>query len=137
MLFVRLENTAHPMLSQFRGRETIINWDRSPILRHWSLEELKPGANVIARFSNNQPAIIETIIGSGRVLTMTTPVSDQRSNTQRPAWNYLPTSEDNLPFFMLMYGMFPYLANQSAEQWNHSVGEVVELPMQESELDAT
>ncbi len=137
VLFVRLENTAHPMLSQFRGSETIINWDDSPIFRHWSIEEMKPGANVIARFSNDQPAIIETIIGSGRVLTMTTPVSDQRNNPQRPGWNYLPTSEYNLPFFMLMYGMFPYLANQSAEQWNHSVGEVVELPMQESELDAT
>jgi len=137
VLLISLKNAAHPMLSHFRGRESIVAWDRSPIFRHWSFEELKPGANVIARFSNNQPAIIETIIGSGRVLTMTTPVSDQRNNAARPAWNYLPTSEDNLPFFMLMYGMFPYLTNQSAEQWNHDVGDVVELSMQETGLDAT
>ena len=92
---------------------------------------------MIVRFSNNQPAIIETVMGAGRILTTTTPVSDRRNDPAHDAWNYLPTSEVPLPFFMLMYGMFPYLANPSDVQWNHQVGDVVEIQLPGSQLDAT
>ena len=134
-LFLTLDNTAHPMLSFFRGQESNIPWDQSPIFRHWAFDELEPGANVIARFSNSKPAIVETAIGKGQVVTMMTPISDRRR--PREPWNHLPTSENNLPFFMLMYGMFPYLSNPATEHWNHRVGDIVELPTAEVDLETT
>ena len=132
-----LPNTAHPVLTHFRGQSQSVGWDQSPIFRHWSFEELDPGTNVLARFSNNQPALIEHVLGKGRVLTLTTPVSDRGNDRRRPPWNQLPTSEHPLPFFMLMVGMFPYLANPAGAQWNHEVGDVVELAVSESTQDTT
>lgn len=137
VLQISLNDTSHPMMSLFRGREKNIPWDSSPIFRHWHFSELDPGANVIVRFSNNQPAMVESVIGKGRVLTLTTPVSDRRRDASRPAWNYLPTSEYPLPFFMLMNGLFPYLTHQSGTQWNHQVGEAVDITLPGSPVDAT
>ena len=125
VLLLSPSDTSHPILSLIRDTKSTIAWDDSPIFRHWSFTDLEPDANVILRYSNNQPAIIESILGKGTVLTMTTPVSDPRK--ARPAWNQLPTSDLPLPFFVLMYGMFPYLADQSSVPWNYRVGEAVEL----------
>lgn len=131
-LFVSPQNLAHPTLSLFRNN--IITWDESHVFKHWTLNELKQGTNVILRYSNNQPAILESVIGDGRVLVMTTPLSDRRNYSERLAWNELPTTEVPLPFFMLVNGIFPYLAGQSQVALNHSVGEVVSIRTQAREL---
>ena len=137
VLFLSPSDTSHPMFESIRGRKTTIAWDESPIFLHWKFTELKPGANVILRYSNNQPAIIETVLGEGTILTMTTPVSDRRNQPDRKSWNHLPTSDDPLPFFVLIYEMFPYLANRSGSTWNYQVGEIVELPVDTMQTDAT
>ena len=36
VLFLSVDDTSHPMMSLFRGRESSIAWDESPIFRHWS-----------------------------------------------------------------------------------------------------
>ena len=137
-LFLSPTDTSHPILSLIRGRTTTISWDESPIFRHWSFSELNPGSNVILRYSNSQPAIVESVVGEGIVVTMTTPVSDRRRDESRDdPWNYLPTTEVPLPFFVLVNGMFPYLADQSDSTWNHPVTAVVELSPEAIETDAT
>lgn len=135
VLQLAIDDTSHPALSLFRGRESTVSWNDSPIFRHWSITELQAGANVIARFSNNQPALVETVLGNGRILTMLTPISDRKQRTL--SWNQLPTSSFPLPFYMLMNGMFPYLANHTGATWNHRVGAVVDLPTPDSGYDAT
>lgn len=126
-LFISPRTTSHPILELFRGRESITAWDESPIFRHWVFDELRPGTNVVTRYSNNQPALLESVVGKGRVVVMTTPVSDRRNDPQRPAWNQLPTTDVPLPFWMLMNGLFPYLAGQSQAVWNHDVNQVVTI----------
>ena len=135
-LFLSPQDTAHPIFSLMR--QSVVTWDESPIFLHWALGMLKPGTNVIVRYTNNQPAILESVLGDGRVMVMTTPVSDNRNLTERKSWNELPTSVDPLPFFMLMNGMFPYLAGQAESTWNHQVGELVQLQtQQDSQVDST
>lgn len=135
-LFISPRDTSHPLLRIFRDRESAIPWDDSPVFRHWSFAELRPGANVVTRFSNDKPALVESVIGDGRVLTMTTPISDARNNPERPAWNHLPTVEQPLPFFMLMREMFVYLSQQNARPLNYSVGQVVSLSVDAAEANA-
>ena len=59
-LFLSPKSLAHPMLTLFREHQTS-EWDESPVFKHWVLGELRPGANVVAAYSNNQPAIIESL----------------------------------------------------------------------------
>ena len=75
-VFLTLRDLSHPLLAAFRDMATSVPWDRFPVYRHWGLEEIAAPARVVVRYSNNQPAIVETSLGRGRVLTMTTPVSD-------------------------------------------------------------
>ena len=130
-LFISPREFSHPILAVFRGRETLIPWDQSPIFRHWSFEQLNEGASVVTRFSNNQPAVIESVLGRGRVVTMATPVSDPRNDPARPAWNYLPTIDQPLPFFMLIRGVFLHLAQRVEQHWNYAAGEAVALQVAE------
>jgi len=131
-LFISPRSTAHPILTLFRNRESITAWDESPIFRHWVFDELASGTNIVTSYSNNQPALLESAVGAGRVVIMTTPVSDRKNDALRPAWNYLPTTDVPLPFWMLMNGLFPYLAGQSQTTWNHDVGQVVSMSTQTS-----
>ena len=78
------------MLRAFRPIN--VPWNYFPIYRHWVLDESIPDATVIVRFGNGQPAIYERRLGNGRVLVMTTPVSDPLNIPERPTWNYLPTA---------------------------------------------
>ena len=121
-LFISIRNTSHPVLSLLRGFESTIAWDESPIYKHWTLDNVRPGANVIATYSNNQPFLIESAVGDGRVVLMTTPVSD---DGQPKRWNDLPTAAIPLPFFMTTRGLFAYLTEQSLQPWNHTVGQTV------------
>jgi len=123
-VLISLRSTSHPILAPFRNTEGTIAWDESPIFRHWSLDTLQLGANVVATYSNNKPLLIESALGEGRVVMLTTPLSD---NPERQKWNDLPTTKVPLPFFLLTQGTFRYLATQSEQSWNHQVGQTVSL----------
>jgi hypothetical protein len=72
-------------------------------------------------YSNTQAALVERPLGRGRVLTMTTPVSDAAS--QRDPWNMLPTGEEPWPFVMLSNEMMYYLAGSTHSKLNYLAGE--------------
>ena len=122
-------NNAHPIMRLFRGE--VIAWDDAPIYRHWKLDGLSEGTNVVTVYSNDQPAICETALGSGRIVIVTTPFTDDWNDAGRPAWNRLSAT---LPSFMLLNGIFPYLADRSGQAWNHGVGQLVTVAS--DELDA-
>ena len=71
------------------------------MFKYWQLGELADGANVIVPYSPNDPALLERPVGRGRVLTMTTPVSDPANLRARGPWNILPTGFEPWPFVML------------------------------------
>jgi hypothetical protein len=115
--------SSHPMLDAFRAIDQTVPWELAPVLRYWQLKEPADDASVIVRFSDGSPAILERPLGAGRVVAMTTPISDLPGNE---AWNDLPRGAV-WPFVMLVNGMASYLAGSLDQALNYSAGETVVL----------
>ncbi len=105
----------------FRALAGGVPWESFPVFRHWQLDNLAEGSAVVLRYSNGQPAIVERPLGQGRVVTMTTPISDPASRSD--TWNLLPTGEQPWPFVMLANEMMLYLAGGSGERLNYTAGD--------------
>jgi hypothetical protein len=117
----------HPILAPFRQQATSVPWDQAPVFRHWVFEELDQDTHVVLPFSNGKPALLERSVQKGRVLVLTTPISDPARPAGREAWNELPTSEDAWPFFVLANELMVYLAGAGNSQLNYSAGETAVL----------
>jgi hypothetical protein len=115
------DNLQHPILAKFAALGGSIPWESFPIFRHWQLDQLTKDAAVVLRFSNNQPALIERPVGEGRVLVMTTPISDPANRPD--TWNLLPTGEEPWPFVMLTNEMLLYLVGGAGERLNYTAGD--------------
>lgn len=124
---IRLDQAPHPVIDTLRARATGIPWSDFPIYRHWSFDPLDDQTTSIVRLSNNQPLLIESTLGSGRVLTMTTPISDPLNVKGRPEWNLLPTGPDPWPYFVLVNDLFRYLVQGGETQLNYAVGEAATI----------
>ncbi len=125
-LYLTPNSLNHRILQPFRQIASSTPWDRLPVLKHWVFEQLAPQATVVMRYSNGHPAILETSLGGGRVLTMTTPISDA-ANAPQPPWNYLPTSDGSWPYVVLINEITLYLVGSGDERLNYMAGEVAEL----------
>ena len=98
----------HPILAAFRRVGDAVPWQDFPVVRHWEFASSAgggdggddaDGAHVIAAYRNGLPALLEHTIGSGSVVTVTTPVSQPASDPD--AWNQLATGFEPWPFVML------------------------------------
>ena len=127
----RLGVRPHPVVNTIRRRSQSIPWSDFPVFRHWSFDEMNRSANVIVNYSNGKPAIIEAALGRGRVITMTTPISDPLNEPGRPAWNRLPTGPDPWPYFILVNDTFRYLVQSGESGLNYAVGETATIGTQE------
>jgi hypothetical protein len=107
-----------------------VPWAEFPVFRHWDLESGAAVSNVIASFANGKPALVERQLGGGRVLMMTTPVSDPAHDDP---WNLLPTGSDPWPFLALANGIVEYLAATGDARLNYLAGQAVLLPLSPSE----
>ena len=116
----------HASLAAFRDIAANVPWYDFPVFRHWAFEQskLNAGANVVLRYNNGQAAIVERPLGEGRVLVMTTPVSDAANPTGREAWNWLPTGFEPWPYVMLMNETMLYLAGSGDAQLNYFSGQI-------------
>ncbi len=118
------DNFQHPALAKFRGLN--VAWQLLPVFRHWQLDELAAGAATVASYSNNQPALVDRPVGKGRVLTLTTPVSDPASRADRRnyvPWNLLPTGDDKFPFYLLANTIAEYLVGGGNQRFNYAAGD--------------
>ncbi len=131
-LFLAPGGAEHPILAPFRALATVAPWRDFPVYKHWVLTAA-PDATVVARFGNNKPAILERPLGNGRVLALTTPVSDPLNAQGREAWNLLPTGFDPWPFVILANEMLLHLAGEEGSRLNYHTGETAELPNDEQE----
>jgi hypothetical protein len=113
----------HPLLSALRDQAGAVPWDDFPVYRYWQLAAPAEGVNVVLSYSDDGPAVFERPVGSGRVLTMTTPVSDRPN---RDPWNLLPAGEA-WPFVILVNQMMLYLAGGAEVQLNYYAGETALL----------
>ncbi|MGO8751367.1 MAG: BatA domain-containing protein [Thermoguttaceae bacterium] len=116
----------HPMLATFRGYAAPVPWDFSPVFRYWQLGELQKGASVVISFRDHGAAVLERPLGRGRVVTVTTPVSD---DPNRDPWNLLLTSDAPWPFMILANDMMNYLAGGGEQRLNYFSGQTAVLDL--------
>ncbi len=112
----------HPIMAEFArefpGRVDAIPWKAFPVRRYWQLGDLADDVGAVLPYLDGEPALLERPVGSGRVLTMTTPISD---DPNRDPWNFLPVGEA-WPFGMLANGIATYLVGSSRQQFNYLAG---------------
>ena len=125
--------TSHPIFKPIRGWETSILWNRFPITKHWGFEQdsavdTSP-TQTLMRYTDREPAVIERVLGRGRVLTMTTPVTEYDFNSDRKSWNTLAsgTGLDPVPLYLLLKGIATHLVQSDADSLNVQVGQVSTL----------
>ncbi len=122
----------HPILTAFRGQAGGIPWEAFPVFRYWELDQPQAGASVVLPYNDGRPAILERTVGRGRVLAMTTPVSDRPNQTP---WNLLPVGEA-WPFLILANQMMSYLVGGSDQQLNYLAGQTAVLQLDDSQRRA-
>jgi hypothetical protein len=130
-VFLAPTDLQHPVLAAFRGTETNNPWIDFPVRRHWQFDKLDPGVTVITNYNNRMPALLEKPLGRGKILCMTTPVSENAND--RDAWNTLATGFEPWPFVMLSNEMLLYLAGTADERFNYVAGEEVLLQIPEAQ----
>lgn len=113
----------HVVLSPFRAQASAIPWSAFPVFRYWELGELAEGVGVVLPYNDGRPALLERPLAGGRVLTMTTPVSD---DPNRDPWNLLPVGEA-WPFLILAHRMTSYLVGIADRQLNYYAGQTAVL----------
>jgi hypothetical protein len=119
----------HPALSEFQPVRGSVPWSDIPVYRYWELGKLAAGTNVIVPYSDGRPALLERTVGDGRVIVMTTPLSDLPRG--RP-WNLLPVAEPTWPFLILTNQTILYLVGSTDQRLNYYAGETATI-----QLDAT
>ncbi len=124
--YLQPTNYSHPVLKQLSDIAAATPWPAFPVFKAWAVGNLDPAASVVATFADGSPAIVEGLFGSGRILLVTTPVSDRASDEP---WNLLPTNPEPWPFLALVEGMTDYLVGAETRPLNYRAGRVVSLPL--------
>jgi hypothetical protein len=128
-LFLSPKELVHPVFDSIRDSESTVLWNRFPVFIHWGIEPgLEDGipTQTLLRYGNREPALIERAIGSGRVIVMTTPITEYGFVTQRESWNSL-LSGNPVPAFLLLDGIASYLVEGDAESLNVLVAQTAVL----------
>ncbi len=125
--FLSPRDFAHPIFKSFRNQETSLLWNLFPVYKHWGIlpNENPEGypTQTLLSFSNREPALIERRIGSGRVLVMTTPITERAVELDRRVWNELFIGRF-FPTWLLVRTMTAYLVQDDTESLNINVGQV-------------
>lgn len=122
--YLRPTATEHPALRELAALGDAVPWSEFPVFKYWELESPADDVYVLAPLANGKPALVERRIGSGRVITMTTPVSDPAYDDP---WNLLPTGPDPWPFLALANGIADYLVGAGDKQLNYQAGQTAVL----------
>ena len=69
------QHLEHPLLAKFKPLGDSVPWNDFPVYQFWQIDPA-PGDDVVIAYSNGKPALLERSIGKGRMLVMTTPISD-------------------------------------------------------------
>ena len=119
-------NYNHPALKELADYGQATPWAAFPVFKYWAVGNLDPAANIVASYADGSPAIVEGLFGAGRVLLITSSMSDRASDDP---WNLLPTNPDPWPFLGLAEGTADYLVGADTQPLNTLAGRVVVLPL--------
>lgn len=127
-----IDQASHPITTPFRTLQSLGIWQPFPVFYHWEIAVTSdPRTQVLVRYSNGLPAVIEREIGQGKVVCMTTPISEPSSgaiDAPRP-WNALFDSSrgDEWPAWLLVRTIAQYLASGSRDRLNLIAGQTASL----------
>lgn len=121
-IYLTTRDDQHPMLAKFRSRRGQVPWEEFPVYRWWQFKELHDGVAVVLPLVNDRPAVLERPFGKGRVVTMTTPVSELPDVSDEKRWNQL-WGVGSWPFFTLTNEMMLYLVGSTEGQLNYAAGQ--------------
>jgi len=123
--YLRPRRLDHPALAGLRRYAEGLPWQVCRVFAFWQLEDLTADSYVVAGYANDEPAILERAAGRGRVLVMTTPLSDPAEPEGRDPWNVLPL--EAWPFIGLCDQLIGYLAQDSDERLAYLAGETARV----------
>lgn len=130
-LFVSPQDFNHPIMSPFRKLATTVPWTRFPVYRHWGMRQWPDqddrSVQIVLTYGNRMPMIVERSIGAGRVIAMTTPISDPSRPEGRKRWNDLPLGDDCWPYFIIVNELATHLVEERATKLNYFVGQISQL----------
>ena len=127
-LFLSPVVSNHALLEDFRELGSSVPWSRFPVFRHWMMKPVYPETRVVMNYGNNQlPALLSTRHGQGRVVTLTTPITDRLRTQGRQSWNELSAGEDPWPYFLLINRTLRHLVSRGDQRLNFQAGETVQL----------
>ena len=120
--FLAPTDLGHPMLAAFRRVADAVPWQDFPVARHWDFQPTAPQENdadggaaaVVVAYRNGLPAVLEHRVGQGRVVVVTTPVSQTAGNPD--AWNTLATGFEPWPFLILANETLLYAIDQADDR---------------------
>lgn len=125
--FLIHRQSGHPILAPFK-KVTSVPWEQFPVYRHWAVDSLHESAQVLLSYSeSNKPALIETQPGSGRVLCLTTSISDPLNPSGRETWNEIATGGRNWPYFLMINELMRYVVKSGEAKLNYVAGEIAQL----------
>ena len=129
-LFLSPGNLTHPIFAPFREWDTAVPWNQFPVFIHWGLEADEQWSELptqtILQYGNGMPAIVERQIGEGRVLIMTTPITESANISGRDTWNELFTGLP-LPAWLLVKQMSEHLVQSQSDRLNLSIGQMAAM----------
>ncbi len=136
--FFSPEDLSHPIFKLLRAQQSALAWFNYPVYFHWGFQRNETDdrpTQVLLNYTDRQPAIIECLIGTGRVLTMTTPITEgallgeikgRPFGENRDIWNRLFAGRP-LPAWLLMRQLTYYLAQLQPDTLNLETGQFARL----------
>lgn len=125
-LFLSPENLSHPILQPFRRIQEAVPWQNHPVYKFWEIgaddqEESLPTQTVLA-YGNGLPAIRVRQIDLGRVVVMTTPITEPVRPEGRRPWNELFVGYC-WPAWMLVDSISEFVVQNTGDTLNLTVGQ--------------
>ncbi len=129
--YFRPQGLDHPTLAALRPYAELIPWNAYPVYRYWQFGTPTGDTYAVARFANDDPALLVRPVGQGRALTFATAISDPPNPAGREPWNLLPPAA--WPFVPLMNQFVGYLAQSDNDSLSFQAGETVSLRLPPNE----
>jgi len=152
---------SHPLLAPFRGLESSVPWSDFPIAVHWGWETYPPDESngdettpaeedetadeelpsvdrraEVMRYTDGTPAIVERVLGAGRVVVWTSPIGERVGASDAERWSRLTVGEC-WPYFLLANRLAEHLVAIPDARLNRRVGDVVDLEWEGTEPPET
>ncbi|QDT01090.1 BatA domain-containing protein [Adhaeretor mobilis] len=120
--YLRPRRLDHPALVGLRDYEESIPWKTCNVFTYWQFEDVADDTYPIATYANGDPAILERTAGRGRIITMTTPISDSLDPEGRDPWNVLTAPAVAWPFVAIVEELTGYLTQDSTGDLTFAAG---------------